>query len=170
MRDKRDTRKKRFIATLSAQGTVSNAAQVAGVSRQTAYRWRNEDDEFAILWEEAGETAVDAGESVLYQKALNSDFVGIIFYLKAHRPKYQDRLNVNIEQVQSDIDEMMERFRDNPGLLNPVSSKFSSMFLGAESEIDNAPTEAQKVSAPTERQRYPRRRCRSVFRIGRVLI
>lgn len=89
MRDKRDTRKKRFIATLCAQGTVSNAAQAAGVSRQTAYRWRHEDDEFAFLWEEASETAVDAVESVLYQKALNGDIVAIIFYLKAHRPSIE---------------------------------------------------------------------------------
>lgn len=47
MRDKRDTKKKRFIETLAAQGTVSHAAQAAGVSRNTAYRWRQDDLEFA---------------------------------------------------------------------------------------------------------------------------
>ena len=37
-----------------------------------------------------------------------------------------DRLNINVEQVQSEIDEMMERIRASPGLLNPVSR----MMLG----------------------------------------
>ena len=73
MRDKRDTKKKRFIETLSSQGTVYHAAQAAGVSRQTVYRWRIEDREFAACWDEAHEKAVDAVESSLYQKALNGD-------------------------------------------------------------------------------------------------
>ena len=58
-RDRRDTKKKRFIETLAAQGTVSHAAEAAGVSRMTAYRWRQDDDEFAALWDEAHENAVD---------------------------------------------------------------------------------------------------------------
>jgi hypothetical protein len=64
-----NTKKKRFIETLAAQGTVSHAAQAAGVSRMTAYRWREVDREFASLWDEAHENAVDAVESVLYQTA-----------------------------------------------------------------------------------------------------
>jgi DNA-binding XRE family transcriptional regulator len=53
MRDKRDTRKKRFLTALTEQGTVFHAAQAAGVSRQTVYHWRDEDPEFADLWYEA---------------------------------------------------------------------------------------------------------------------
>lgn len=121
MRDKRDTRKKRFIETLTAEGTVLHAAQAAGVSRWTAYRWRHEDLAFAELWDEAVENAVDAVENVVYHRALDGDIIAAIFYLKAQRPKFRDRLNINVEQVQSEIDEMIERFRDNPGLLNPVS-------------------------------------------------
>jgi hypothetical protein len=86
MRDRRDTKKKRFIETLAAQGTVSHAAQTAGVARITAYRWPQEDHEFASLWDEAHENAVDAVESSLYQKALKGDTICMIFYLKAHRP------------------------------------------------------------------------------------
>ena len=33
----------------------------------------------------------------------------------------RNRLNTNVEQVQSEIDEMIEQFRENAGLLNPVS-------------------------------------------------
>jgi transposase-like protein len=122
MRDKRDTKKKRFIETLSVQGTVSHAAQAAGVSRNTVYRWRIEDREFAASWDVAHETAVDAVESVLYQKALSGDTICMIFYLKAHRPQYRDRLNVDVKQVQSEIEERLAELRENPEFARVIPS------------------------------------------------
>ena len=77
--------------------------------------------EFAEAWYEAHENAVDVVENVIYQQAAGGNTLAAFFYLKAHRPKYRDRLSIDIEQVQSDIDEMMERFSANTGLLNPVS-------------------------------------------------
>ena len=88
MCDKRDGQKKKFIETLEAQGTVSHAAKAAGVSRWTAYRWRQDDLEFADQWDEAHENAVDAVENVIYQRALGGDVIAAIFYLKAQRPKF----------------------------------------------------------------------------------
>jgi transposase-like protein len=111
MRDRCDTKKKRFIETLATQGTVSHAAQAAGVSRNTAYRWRRDDFDFASLWDEAHENAVDAVESVLYRKALKGDTICMIFYLKAHRPIYRDRLNIDLKQVQSEIEEKIAQLR-----------------------------------------------------------
>src|SRR5688572_12544992 len=122
MRDRRDTKKKRFIETLAVQGTVSHAAQAAGVSRNTVYRWRQDDREFASLWEEAHENAVDAVESVLYQSALRGNIVAIIFYLKAHRSIYRDKLNIDLKQVQSEIEEKIAQLRqrgDMPPLMIP---------------------------------------------------
>src|ERR1041384_3832871 len=116
MRDKRDRQKKRFIAALEAQGTVLHACKAAGISRQTAYRWRDEDPEFAILWDEAHEQAVDSVESVLFQKALSGDTICMIFYLKAHRPIYRDRLSVDVEQLKSDIEEKMANLGMTPEL------------------------------------------------------
>jgi len=118
MRDRRDTRKKKFIAALTSHGTVFHAAQAAGISRQTAYRWQREDPEFADQWDEAHEQAVDEVESVLFQKALSGDTICMIFYLKAHRPIYRDRLNIDIAQVKSEIEERMAQFRDNPDWLS----------------------------------------------------
>ena len=111
MRDKRDRQKKRFIETLAAQGTVYHAAQAAGISRWTAYRWRQDDREFASDWDEAMDTAVDAVESVLYQKALAGDTISMIFYLKAHRPQYRDRLNIDIKQLHSEIEEAIDQLK-----------------------------------------------------------
>ena len=120
MCDRRDTKKKRFIETLASQGTVSHAAQAAGVSRNTVYRWRDDDPEFAILWDEAHEQAVDSVESVLFQKALSGDSICLIFYLKAHRPIYRDRLTIDIEQLKSDIEERMARLGMTRDLLAPA--------------------------------------------------
>jgi transposase-like protein len=117
MRDKRDTKKKRFIETLAAQGTVSHAAQAAGVSRNTAYRWRIEDREFAACWDDAHEKAVDAVESVLYQKALSGDTICMIFYLKAHRAIYRDKLNIDLKQVQSQIEDRIAQLRQRGDVL-----------------------------------------------------
>ena len=130
MRDKRDSRKKRFIEALTVHGTVYHAAQAAGVSRWTAYRWRQDDLDFADLWDEAMDTAVDAVESVLYQKALSGDTICMIFYLKAHRPIYRDRLNIDIEQVRGEIEERMADLRANPALLSKPASVTSLIKRG----------------------------------------
>ena len=120
MSDKRDRQKKRFIAALTAQGTVFHAAQAAGISRQTAYRWHREDPDFADAWDEAHENAVDAVESTIYQQAVGGNTIAAIFYLKAHRPIYRDRLNIDIEQLNSEIKERMAQLRENPDLLTRV--------------------------------------------------
>lgn len=116
MRDKRDRQKKKFIETLEAQSTVLHAAKAAGISRWTAYRWRHEDPEFDSRWDEALENAVDVVENSLYQKAVNGDTICMIFYLKAHRPIYRDRLNIDIEQVKSEIEERIAQLGENPAL------------------------------------------------------
>jgi len=117
MRDKRDRQKKRFIAALTAQGTVYHAAQVAGISRQTAYRWQREDPEFADQWDEAIENAVDVVESTIYQQAIGGNTIAAIFCLKAHRPIYRDRLNIDIEQVKSEIQERVAQLGMTRNLL-----------------------------------------------------
>jgi 20S proteasome alpha/beta subunit len=117
MRDKRDRQKKKFIAALTVHGTVYHAAQAAGISRQTAYRWQRDDPEFADAWDEAHDNAVDAVESTIYQQAIGGNTLAAIFYLKAHRPIYRDRLNIDIEQVKSEIEERMAQLGITPHLL-----------------------------------------------------
>lgn len=94
-----------------------HAAKAAGVSRWTAYRWRQEDPEFASRWDQALENAVDVVESVVYKQAVGGNTIAAIFYLKAHRPIYRDRLNIDIEQLNAEIEERLARFRENPDLL-----------------------------------------------------
>ncbi|HEU4835121.1 MAG TPA: hypothetical protein VFS90_11920 [Pyrinomonadaceae bacterium] len=94
-----------------------HAAKAAGISRWTAYRWRKEDPEFDSRWDEALENAVDVVENSLYQKAVNGDTICMIFYLKAHRPIYRDRLNIDIEQVRGEIEERIAQLGEHSALL-----------------------------------------------------
>ena len=117
MRDKRDRQKKKFVAALEAQGTVLHACKAAGISRQTAYRWQREDPEFADAWDEAIENAVDVVESTVYQQAVGGNTLAGIFYLKAHRPIYRDRVSIDVEQVKSEIQERLAQLGVTPRLL-----------------------------------------------------
>ena len=60
---------------------------------------------------------MDAVENVIYEQALGGNTLACIFYLKAHRPIYRDRLNIDIEKVQSEIEEAMKRIGPNSELL-----------------------------------------------------
>jgi len=101
---------------VTIEGTVFHAAQAAGISRQTAYRWQREDPDFAEQWDEAHENAVDVVESTIYQQAIGGNTLARIFYLKAHRPIYRDRLNIDIEQLNSEIKERMAQLGVTPQL------------------------------------------------------
>ena len=71
----------------------------------------------SVSRDEAIENAVDAVESTIYQQAVGGNTLAAIFYLKAHRPIYPDRLNIDIERLNSEIEERMAQFRENPDLL-----------------------------------------------------
>jgi hypothetical protein len=48
-----------------------------------------------------------------YQKATSGDVVSMIFYLKAHRVQYRDRLAVDIAAVDAEIEERMRQLGIN---------------------------------------------------------
>jgi len=56
-------------------------------------------------------------ESTIYQQAVGGNTLAAIFYLKAHRPIYRDRLNIDIEQVKSEIQERVAQLGMTPELL-----------------------------------------------------
>jgi hypothetical protein len=55
-------------------------------------------------------------ESTIYQQAIGGNTLARIFYLKAHRPIYRDRLNIDIEQLNSEIKERMAQLGVTPQL------------------------------------------------------
>jgi hypothetical protein len=139
-----DEQKLRFIEALCLSANVSASAQAAGVRRRSAYRWREEDPEFAEAWTEAIETATDALELEVRRRAVEgvqeyvigrdgpvkdehgqplmqrrySDGL-LMFFLKAHRPeRYRERSTVDLN-VQGDlaaaIEEGRRRVREGRG-------------------------------------------------------
>lgn len=76
---------------LRESGAVSYACQAASVSRDTAYRHRQQDEGFALEWADALEDAVDELEAEARRRAKNGSDALLQFLLKAHRPRlYRD--------------------------------------------------------------------------------
>jgi hypothetical protein len=99
-----------FLTALQRRGNVTEAARVAGISRERSYDWRSGDAEFARLWDNAIEEAIDGIEGEAHRRAVEgydkpvihegkitttykaySDVLMSIL-LRAHRPaKYIER-------------------------------------------------------------------------------
>lgn len=113
------SKKRAFIEAIRTKATVYHAAQVARISRKTAYQWYDKDAQFAAAWEDSFEDAADVMETSTYEKALgkpdedgayrNGDSLLKMFWLKAHRPKYRDRVSVDVEVVRNEIQERMSQ-------------------------------------------------------------
>jgi hypothetical protein len=81
-----------FLDKLGKRANVSEAADVAGVSRFTAYEWRKKDAAFAEAWGDAIERAVDGLEDKAWTRAETESDTLLVTLLKAHRPeKYRER-------------------------------------------------------------------------------
>lgn len=97
-----------FLRALEQTGNVSASCRAAGISRETAYHWKNRDTSvgrrFAERWEKALEEATDRLELEARRRAFGVDkpvfYQGeridtvkeysdtlLIFLLKAHRPE-----------------------------------------------------------------------------------
>lgn len=100
-----------FLDGLRDGLSVTASCIDAGISRRTAYEWRDADDEFRKRWDEAVEEGTDRLEDEAQRRARDGvtepvfykgDIVGhvqrhsdtlMIFLLKARRPdKYKDRV------------------------------------------------------------------------------
>lgn len=90
--------KARFLETLGMDrvaGNVLVAANATGLSRDTVYRWRNEDSEFATKWQEvviiAVDKKVDLAEDKLHELVMKGNITAIIHTLKRYRPEVWDK-------------------------------------------------------------------------------
>lgn len=88
------TRVALFLEHLSRHGQVRAAAQVAGVSAQTAYVRRRRDADFAAAWDAALILAREAAEQVLAERALHGTTETIWFRGEAvgERRRFDGRL------------------------------------------------------------------------------
>lgn len=119
-----------FLDQLRLVPNVTLACDKAEITRQTAYRHRQESESFAAAWESALDEAVERLEYEMHRRAYEGtdkpiiyqgDVTGTfkeysdtlaIFLAKAHRPeKYRER-----SEIKSDVDlNINVRFNDDLG-------------------------------------------------------
>lgn len=79
-----DQKKQQVLRTLEqALGVVTTACRSAGISRDTFYRWKQEDEDFARQVQDINEIAIDFAESQLHQQIKDGNTSATIFYLKS---------------------------------------------------------------------------------------
>ena len=84
-----NTAKKRvaFIASLRNSGNVRASCHAVGISRKTAYRWKEKWATFAAEWDEALEDSCDVLEAEARRRGMSVSDRLLMFLLKAHRPE-----------------------------------------------------------------------------------
>lgn len=112
-------RKRTFIQLYREHGSIFHAAKLTPVNRKTVYRWLESDPQFAEALNDCKEDCSDQVETSVFRKAINGDTISAIFYLKAHRPKFRDRVTIDLDGIQDEINERLERLglRELPALV-----------------------------------------------------
>jgi hypothetical protein len=82
-----DRAREMFLEAMRETCNVSHSARVAGIRRQLAYQWRDDDPEFAAEWADAEEEAADKLEEIARQRAVGGSDRMLEILLKAHRPE-----------------------------------------------------------------------------------
>ena len=82
-----DTKKRLLIALEKSIGVVSDACKAAKVSRQTFYKYCNEDPEFKSHVDSMEDVGIDFAESALYKQIKEGIPSSTIFYLKTKGKK-----------------------------------------------------------------------------------
>jgi len=96
---KKNRIKNEFLEQLRKIPIVQVACEKVGISRNSVYRWRNEDIKFCKDMDQAlleGEELInDMSESQLVSMIRDKNWQAISFWLRKRNPKFRDRLEVN---------------------------------------------------------------------------
>lgn len=102
-------KKRAFVEAYREHGSIYHAAIAAKIHRTTYYNWVDRDPQFQQAVEDSKEDCSDQVESSVFKKAINGSTLDAIFYLKAHRPKFRDRVTIDVEVVKNEIEERMNQ-------------------------------------------------------------
>jgi hypothetical protein len=104
---KKNKKREEFLEQLRKVPIVLVACEKAGLSRNTVYRWRNEDANFAKDMDEAlleGEAFVnDMSESQLLTMIKEKNWQAVSFWLRKRNPKFKDRIEVEVAPKQEEL-------------------------------------------------------------------
>lgn len=107
--DKVSTKKKKklFLTALSKRMlNVSKACEVIGISRNTAYRWRDKDDTFKKEWDSIAEAFFDDIETVMFSKATIEKDTTMLIWLS--KTKMKNRGYVEKTEVDATVNPFFE--------------------------------------------------------------
>lgn len=144
-------RKGAFIIAFHQHGSIYHAAQACGVSRRMVYYWIEDDPEFVEAMSDAKENTNDDLEGSVFKRAFKSDLLAM-FYLKAHRPKFRDKVMVDVSQVQQQIDEMVAKMDAHQRQQLPavITEFVDTSFSDVSQEYQ--PVNNQPISHPSDNQ------------------
>lgn len=144
---KNEQLKNKLLEQLKRVPIVEAACQKADISRQTFYRWKFEDPEFAKEIEKAiddGRMLVnDLSESQVISMIRDKNWPAISFWLKHHHPSYKTRIQIegSLQMPQEELTPEQEELVKEALRLASLSAKQSED--GAEN-ANNLPGSADK--------------------------
>jgi len=124
IRDRAEAEKKElFIQGMASSGTIGEACKKAGISRRTAYLWREDDPHFSDLWDDAYEDYIDQIESKGMERASTKSDLLLMFFLKAKRPHiYRETVRPHDSDSTQDTADTEERGQVEIILRSPPES------------------------------------------------
>jgi len=108
---KSDILKKGMLKALeSSLGVVTTACKSAGVSRNTHYRWLQEDKEYADSVRDLENVTLDFAESKLHEQIMEGNTAAIIFFLKTKGKVrgYIERKEIQVEDKAPDLSDVSD--------------------------------------------------------------
>lgn len=104
---KKNKKKDQFLDELRKLPIILVAAEKSGLSRQTIYRWKSEDEKFYKEMDKAmkeGEEFVnDMSESQVLALIKEQNWSAISFWLRHHHPAYRTRVEISTVTPQEEL-------------------------------------------------------------------
>ena len=99
-------KKEKFLKALKLNlGNISEGCKAINISRQTYYRWIDDDQDFESKCQNVSESLLDLAENRLLEKTNDYDTTSIIFFLKTKGRKrgYQEKQELELTKPISEI-------------------------------------------------------------------
>jgi hypothetical protein len=103
-------KKRQVLIGIRFKGSIYHAAQYAGCARGSVYRWIDSDPLFAEAVADATEDRDDRMETSVYERAFTDNLLAM-FWLKAHRPKFRDKMQIDLQAITDEIRERMAQLQ-----------------------------------------------------------
>lgn len=127
---KKNKHKEDFLNNLKKIPIVQVACEKSSLSRNTVYRWRKENSEFATEMDNAikeGEDFInDMGEVQVIQLIKEKDFQAIKFWLTKRSPRFRDKVEITTKRYEESLSPEEEDYVKNALRLSNINYENNS--------------------------------------------